>query len=38
VIITLTLNPAVDQTSWVERLQPGRVHRALDSQIDEEVS
>src|SRR6266542_4429743 len=33
-IITLTLNPAVDQTSWIDRLEPGRVHRVIDTQID----
>jgi 1-phosphofructokinase family hexose kinase len=33
-IITLTLNPAVDQTSWVSRLEPGRVHRTLETQMD----
>ncbi|HWR34571.1 MAG TPA: 1-phosphofructokinase [Clostridia bacterium] len=33
-IITLTPNPAVDQTAWVERLQPGSVHRVIDTQID----
>jgi len=33
-IITLTPNPAVDQTSWVERLEPGTIHRVLDTQID----
>lgn len=33
-IITLTPNPAVDETSWVESLEPGRVHRVLESQID----
>ncbi|HXU06771.1 MAG TPA: PfkB family carbohydrate kinase, partial [Polyangia bacterium] len=33
-IVTLTLNPAADQTLWVERVDPGRVHRVLSSQID----
>jgi 1-phosphofructokinase len=33
-IITLTLNPAVDQTCWVDRLEPGRAHRVRESQID----
>ena len=33
-IITLTLNPAVDQTSRVARLEPGRVHRAFDTHLD----
>jgi 1-phosphofructokinase len=33
-IITLTLNPAVDQTSWLERLEPGQVNRVLEAQID----
>lgn len=33
-IITLTLNPAADQTFWVEHLQPGNVHRVADTQID----
>src|SRR5829696_4269191 len=33
-IITLTLNPAVDQTSWVEQHEPGRVHRVVDTHID----
>jgi uncharacterized protein (DUF302 family) len=30
-IVTVTLNPAVDQTVRVERLEPGTVHRVLDS-------
>lgn len=33
-ILTLTLNPAADQTSWVDRLQPGTIHRVGASQID----
>ncbi len=33
-IVTLTLNPAADQTLWVGRVEPGRVHRVLDRQID----
>jgi 1-phosphofructokinase len=33
-VITLTPNPAVDQTSWVEQLQPGRVNRVLNTHID----
>jgi 1-phosphofructokinase len=33
-ILTLTLNPAVDQTLWVERLTVGGVNRAFDSQLD----
>lgn len=33
-IVTVTLNPAVDQTAWVQRLEPGRVHRVLESNID----
>jgi 1-phosphofructokinase len=33
-ILTLTLNPAVDQTLWLERLTVGRVNRAIDSQLD----
>ncbi len=33
-ILSLTPNPAVDQTIWVERLEPGRVHRVLDTHID----
>jgi 1-phosphofructokinase family hexose kinase len=34
VIITLTLNPAVDQTLWVEDLKLGEVLRPTESQID----
>ena len=33
-IITLTVNPAADQTLWVDRVNPGSVHRVNDSQID----
>jgi 1-phosphofructokinase family hexose kinase len=33
-IVTLTLNPAADQTLWVGRVDPGSVHRVIDSQID----
>lgn len=33
-ILTLTLNPAVDQTLWVERFVPGTVHRPTESQLD----
>lgn len=33
-VITLTLNPAVDQTLFVERLAVGDVNRAHDSQLD----
>jgi 1-phosphofructokinase family hexose kinase len=34
VIITLTLNPAIDQTLWVRRLQLGEVNRPLETQLD----
>ncbi|MBC7170882.1 MAG: hypothetical protein H5U40_00555 [Polyangiaceae bacterium] len=30
----MTLNPAVDQTAWVDRLEPGRVHRVRETHID----
>jgi 1-phosphofructokinase len=33
-ILTLTLNPAVDQTLWLERLEVGQVNRAFESQLD----
>ena len=33
-IITLTPNPSVDQTIWVDRLQPGTVHRPLATDIN----
>lgn len=33
-IISVTLNPAVDQTAWVDRLEPGRVHRVRETHID----
>jgi len=33
-LVTLTLNPAVDQTAWVERLVPGTVHHVLEAHID----
>ncbi len=32
-LVTLTLNPAVDQTAWVERLVPGTVHHVLQNHI-----
>lgn len=33
-IVTLTMNPALDQTSWVDRLVPGHVHRVREAQLD----
>jgi 1-phosphofructokinase len=33
-IVSLTLNPAVDQTAWVDRLEPGRVHRVRETHVD----
>lgn len=33
-IVTLTPNPAVDQTLWIDRLEPGTVHRVLEAQVD----
>ncbi len=33
-IISLTLNPAVDQTAWVDRLEVGQVHRVRETHID----
>lgn len=33
-IVTVTPNPAVDQTAWVERLAPGEVHRVLETHVD----
>jgi 1-phosphofructokinase family hexose kinase len=33
-IISLTVNPAVDQTAWVDRLQPGATHRVQQTHID----
>lgn len=33
-IVTLTLNPAVDQTVWVDRLQVGTVNRFRSPQLD----
>jgi len=33
-IITLTLNPAVDQTVWVPRLEVGAVNRARQAHLD----
>lgn len=33
-ILTVTANPAVDQTVWVERLEPGAVHRPSSVQLD----
>lgn len=33
-IVTLTMNPAVDQTAWVEKLVPGEVHRVRETHID----
>jgi fructose-1-phosphate kinase PfkB-like protein len=32
-IITVTVNPAADQTLWVDRVEPGSVRRVFDSQI-----
>ena len=33
-IITLTLNPAVDETMWIDRLAPGEVHRVHEVHTD----
>ena len=33
-ILTVTLNPAVDRTVWVERLIPGRLHRIKAGRSD----
>lgn len=33
-IISVTLNPAVDQTAWIERLDAGTVHRVRETHID----
>lgn len=33
-ILTVTLNPAIDRTIWVERLSPGELHRVGASQSD----
>ncbi|HEY8429350.1 MAG TPA: 1-phosphofructokinase [Sandaracinaceae bacterium] len=33
-ILTLTLNPAVDETVWIDRLEPGSVHRVADAHLD----
>ena len=33
-IVSLTLNPAVDQTASIDRLAPGRVHRVRETHID----
>ena len=33
-IISVTPNPALDQTVWLERLELGRVNRTADSQLD----
>ncbi len=33
-IVTLTMNPAVDQTAWVDRLVPGEVHRVRETHVD----
>jgi 1-phosphofructokinase family hexose kinase len=33
-IVTVTLNPAVDQTLWVERLSSGAEQRSSESQLD----
>ena len=33
-IITLTLNPAVDETMWIDRLAPGEVHRVGEVHLD----
>jgi 1-phosphofructokinase family hexose kinase len=34
VILTVTPNPAVDQTVWLEELRSGAVNRALESHLD----
>jgi len=33
-ILTLTPNPAADQTVWVDRFVPGSVHHAREAQLD----
>jgi 1-phosphofructokinase len=33
-IITLTINPAVDQTVWLDRFVPGHVNRPTEAQLD----
>jgi 1-phosphofructokinase len=33
-IVTVTPNPAVDQTVWVEHLEPGRINRFTRTQLD----
>src|SRR4051812_35836353 len=33
-IVTVTPNPAVDLTLWIDRLVAGTVHRARESQLD----
>lgn len=33
-ILTVTLNPAIDRTIWVESLRPGELHRVRTSQSD----
>lgn len=30
-IVTVTLNPAIDRTVWLDRLVPGRTHRSSDT-------
>ncbi len=30
-IVTVTLNPAIDRTVWVDRLVPGRTHRSAET-------
>jgi 1-phosphofructokinase len=34
VILTVTLNPAIDRTIWVDQLKPGELHRAARSSVD----
>jgi 1-phosphofructokinase family hexose kinase len=34
VIVTLTVNPAVDQTVWVDRLTPGGINRSTEVHLD----
>jgi 1-phosphofructokinase len=33
-IATLTLNPALDQTVWLERLETGEVNRVRETHLD----
>lgn len=33
-IITLTINPAVDQTLWVDNFRPGHVNRPVEAHLD----